>query len=81
MLRKHAGAAVGAAMGMALAPASLWAHPGHGQGDHGWLVGALQPLLGLDHFLAGVFVLGAGAVGMVVLGRARAAKGEAAGER
>lgn len=36
---------------------TLLAHAGHGPaGDHGWLAGALQPLLSLDHFLAGVFV-------------------------
>jgi len=33
----------------------LLAHAGHA-GDHGWLAGALQPLLSLDHFLAGLFV-------------------------
>lgn len=38
-----------------VAPASLWAHAGHA-GDHGWLAGAAQPLLSLDHFLAGLFV-------------------------
>lgn len=37
------------------APSALLAHEGHGA-DHGWLAGALQPLLSLDHFLAGVFV-------------------------
>jgi len=34
---------------------TLLAHAGHG-GDHGWLAGALQPLLGLDHLLAAIFV-------------------------
>jgi hydrogenase/urease accessory protein HupE len=33
----------------------LLAHAGHA-GDHGWLAGALQPLLSLDHLLAGLFV-------------------------
>lgn len=37
------------------APTALLAHEGHA-GDHGWLSGALQPLLSLDHLLAGVFV-------------------------
>lgn len=37
------------------APTGLLAHDGH-MGDHGWLSGALQPLLSLDHLLAGVFV-------------------------
>lgn len=31
------------------------AHAGHA-GDHGWLAGALQPLLSVDHLLAGLFV-------------------------
>ncbi len=34
---------------------ALLAHAGHA-GDHGWLAGALQPLLGLDHFVAGLLV-------------------------
>jgi hydrogenase/urease accessory protein HupE len=33
----------------------LLAHAGHA-GDHGWLAGALQPLLSADHLLAGLFV-------------------------
>lgn len=57
-------------------PAAVAAHPGHGQGAHGWLLGALQPFLSLDHFLAGVFVLGVGALGMVALGRHRVAERE-----
>lgn len=36
-------------------PSAAFAHAGHA-GDHGWLAGALQPTLSLDHFLAGVFV-------------------------
>jgi len=44
------------AMGLSLVlPASLWAHGGHA-GEHGWLAGAAQPLLSLDHFLAGLFI-------------------------
>jgi hydrogenase/urease accessory protein HupE len=31
------------------------AHAGHA-GDHGWLSGALQPLLSVDHLLAGLLV-------------------------
>ena len=31
------------------------AHAGHA-GDHGWLAGALLPLLSVDHLLAGLFV-------------------------
>lgn len=34
---------------------ALAAHLGHA-GDHGWLAGAMQPTLSLDHFLAGLFV-------------------------
>jgi hydrogenase/urease accessory protein HupE len=26
-------------------------------GGHGWLAGAAQPILSLDHFLAGLFVV------------------------
>ena len=33
----------------------LLAHAGHA-GDHGWLAGALQPLLSLDHLLAALFL-------------------------
>jgi hydrogenase/urease accessory protein HupE len=33
----------------------LLAHAGHA-GDHGWLAGALQPLLSVDHLLAGLSV-------------------------
>jgi hydrogenase/urease accessory protein HupE len=43
-------------------------HAGHA-GDHGWLAGAAQPLLGLDHFLAGLFVLVMGALAMTAIGR------------
>jgi len=56
-----------------LTPAAVAAHPGHGQGDHGWLMGALQPFLSADHLMAGAFVLGIGALGMVALARRRAA--------
>lgn len=38
-----------------LPPAPLWAHTGHA-GEHAWLAGAAQPMLSLDHFLAGLFV-------------------------
>jgi hydrogenase/urease accessory protein HupE len=55
-------------------PAGAAAHAGHGQGDHGWLLGAVQPLLAPDHFLAGVFVLGVGALGITIVGRSRAAR-------
>jgi hydrogenase/urease accessory protein HupE len=33
----------------------LLAHAGQ-VGDHGWLAGALQPLLGVDHLVAAIFV-------------------------
>jgi len=56
-----------------LTPSTAAAHPGHGQGDHGWLMGALQPFLSVDHLMAGAFVLGVGALGMIVLGRNHAA--------
>jgi hydrogenase/urease accessory protein HupE len=43
---------------------SIWlAHAGHA-GDHGWLAGALQPLLSVDHLLAGVFVAVALSLGL-----------------
>lgn len=68
-------ASVGA-LGMSLLlPDAVLAHPGHGHGgEHGWLMGALQPFLSLDHLAAGVFVLGVGTIGLVVLGR-RAGEG------
>jgi hydrogenase/urease accessory protein HupE len=55
----------------AAAPSAAAAHEGHA-GDHGWLFGALQPLLSVDHLLAGLFVAGVGAVGFAVAGRLRA---------
>ena len=39
------------------------AHAGHA-GDHGWLAGALQPLLSVDHLLAGLFVAAVVSVGL-----------------
>ena len=42
----------------------LLAHAGHA-GDHGWLAGALQPLLSLDHLLAGVFLAALLSLGLV----------------
>ena len=44
----------------------LLAHAGHA-GDHGWLAGALQPLLSLDHLGAGIFVAGLLSLGLVAL--------------
>lgn len=54
------------------APVALAAHDGHA-GDHGWLAGALQPLLSLDHFLAGTFVALVVTLGLMRLARARGA--------
>lgn len=52
-----------------LVPTPLWAHEGHA-GDHGWLAGATQPLLSVDHFLAGLFVAIVVAIGVAsVAGR------------
>lgn len=39
------------------------AHAGHA-GNHGWLAGALQPLLSADHLAAALFVAGALSVGL-----------------
>ena len=44
------------------------AHDGHA-GDHGWLTGALQPLLSPDHFLAGLLVAGVLSVGLNMVAR------------
>jgi hydrogenase/urease accessory protein HupE len=50
---------------------TLMAHAGHA-GDHGWLAGALQPLLSLDHLSAGLFVAGLLSLGLAIaLRRAR----------
>jgi hydrogenase/urease accessory protein HupE len=46
----------------------LLAHAGHA-GDHGWLAGALQPLLSIDHLLAGVFVAALLSVGLSTVAR------------
>ncbi len=51
-----------------LSPTLLAAHDGHA-GDHGWLVGAAQPWLSVDHFLAGLFIVVVGTLGMALLGR------------
>jgi hydrogenase/urease accessory protein HupE len=56
-----------------LIPRALWAHQGHA-GDHGWLGGALQPLLSIDHFLAALFVVLVGFVGLTCLGRRKAGR-------
>jgi hydrogenase/urease accessory protein HupE len=54
----------------------LLAHAGHA-GDHGWLAGALQPLLALDHLLAGLFVGGLLSLGLLeALRRSRRAVAE-----
>jgi hydrogenase/urease accessory protein HupE len=55
---------------VAAAPSALWAHAGHA-GDHGWLMGALQPLLSLDHLLAGVFVALVLTLGLARVARSR----------
>jgi hydrogenase/urease accessory protein HupE len=51
-----------------LIPRALWAHQGHA-GDHGWLAGALEPLLSVDHFLAALFVFLVGVAGLTCLAR------------
>jgi hydrogenase/urease accessory protein HupE len=61
-------ALVGAAAFTAATPTVVVAHPGHA-GDHGFLYAALQPLLSLDHFLAGLIVAAAGALVFAVAAR------------
>lgn len=57
-----------------LVPAAAQAHDGHGP-HHGWLAGALQPLLSLDHFLAALFVMAVLSIGLGLgLRRAEAGK-------
>ncbi|MDH3205143.1 MAG: HupE/UreJ family protein [Gemmatimonadota bacterium] len=53
-----------------LMPVSLLAHEGHA-GDHGWLAGATQPLLSLDHFLAGLVVATVVSIGVAFMARRR----------
>lgn len=67
------------AWALAVAPVGVAAHEGHA-GDHGWLWGALQPLLSLDHLMAGFVVLAVGAVAFAALGRAVANTHRAAPE-
>ena len=55
-------------------PLAAVAHEGHGA--HGWLQGALQPLLSLDHLLAGLLVLVVGTAAFALLGRAWACRRE-----
>lgn len=52
------------------------AHAGHA-GDHGWLAGALQPLLSVDHLLAGLFVAAVASAGLWRLAH-RGSKGSVA---
>lgn len=68
-----------AAWALSVAPVAVAAHEGHA-GDHGWLWGALQPLLSLDHLMAGLAVLAVGAVAFAGLGRAVAHTHRAAPE-
>jgi hydrogenase/urease accessory protein HupE len=56
----------------AAAPAAAMAHQGHA-GDHGWLQGALQPLLSVDHLLAGLVVMALLSAGLTALVRGRRA--------
>ena len=63
-----------AGLGILVTPIAVAAHPGHGQGDHGWLFGAIQPFLRSDHLLAPACVVGVGAVGSFALGRQRASR-------
>lgn len=58
---------------LAVAPAAVSGHGGHA-GDHGWLAGAVQPLLSIDHLLAGLFVVAVGAVALALLVRAARAE-------
>jgi hydrogenase/urease accessory protein HupE len=55
---------------VATAPLAAAAHDGHA-GEHGWLAGALQPLLSLDHVLAGAFVALVVTLGLMRLLRGR----------
>jgi hydrogenase/urease accessory protein HupE len=64
------------ALALALAsPLTLSAHPGH-EGGHGWLAGALQPFLGLDHALASTCVALVLALGIRRMVAKRASSGE-----
>ena len=47
---------------------TMLAHAGHA-GDHGFLYAALQPLLSLDHLIAGLLVAAAGAALFAAAGR------------
>lgn len=58
---------IGLALLLAAAPA-VSAHEGHA-GHHGWLAGATQPLLSWDHFLAAIFVVAAGSIGLALVAR------------
>jgi hydrogenase/urease accessory protein HupE len=68
---------LGAVALLGAVPSSAAAHAGHA-GDHGWLFGALQPLLSWDHALAGLVVAG---VGTVVVMAVAAWRRERRGER
>lgn len=58
--------AVGALAG--LAPTAVAGHQGHA-GDHGWLFGALQPWLSVDHLLSALVVVAVFGAALAVLGR------------
>lgn len=71
---------VAALWALAVGPVAVAAHEGHA-GDHGWLWGALQPLLSLDHLIAALVVLAVGTVAFAALGRALAGTDCVAPER
>jgi len=71
---------VPAAVAVAVTPAALSAHGGHA-GDHGFLSGALQPLLALDHLAAALVVVAVGAVAFGIVGWLRGHARRAAGRR
>lgn len=71
---------VAALWALAVVPVAVAAHEGHA-GDHGWLWGALQPLLSLDHLMAALVVLAVGTAAFAALGRTLAGTELVAPER
>lgn len=69
-MKKTLGSSVAFAAAWMVVPTAAAAHSGHA-GDHGWLFGALQPLLAVDHFLSALIVVAMGGTALAVLGASR----------
>lgn len=73
-MRIRLGRAVTAAFVLLLgSPTIVHAHAGHA-GDHGWLVGAVQPLMSPDHLARALVIMALVGGGIVLVGRIAAGR-------